>query len=1349
MSPNSEIYVEILGKIEAVLIDTGAQATVISQEFAQEYSNETGIVCQEWDKATQVLLPNGNQMRIQAQILLCFKINEEEFKLQAIVLPDLTTKIVLGRDFLQKYGAQIDYQTSILVFYVQNELRLENDEHLVGGKYTIVSVNVDEKLTNGTLILIKAFTHSSGVMIAEGLTEVNQSKCQVGIYNPHPGIMYMPAGEVVGLYTPVMHTTDMTVNAKLWNMYIPKVFKCDSQQDCVEESEELTKVCQTKDAQRGSANMNVRLNQENKQKSPVQLNLVDTCMNEQQKAQMVELVQEYRDIFVGSDSVIGNTKLLQHHIRTIEGATPIASRPYRVDYKSRKVIEDQVADMLDKDVIQPSVSPWSAPVVLVPKPDGSLRFCIDFRRLNSVTILDQFPLPDIRQSLEIFGTMKAKWFSSLDLQSAYWQVSMCPKSAEKTAFITTDGLWQFKKMPFGLSGAPMTFSRLMAEVLKGLLWKTCLVYLDDILIFTDTFERHLVVMREVFERLRGAGLKLSTKKCFLGRAKVKYLGHIVSADGIETNPKKISAVKDAEPPTNVTQVRQFLGLAGYYRRYVQGFSEIAKPLHDLTRIDHKFEWGPAQEKAFQTLKEKLTQAPILMYPLMDGTPFIVQTDASDYSVGYVLSQIQDELERVICYGGRSLTDVEQRYSTPEKEFLAVVYAIHDCDCYLRHTFFTVVTDHQSLKGFITKSEPKNARHQRHLLSLQPYSFEIQYKPGKKHSNADFCSRQVYKEQGIKGFANSPLFVSMQIKDLPVNDWAEFIKCQQQDPELKEIYQYISSGEFPEECSHKKMKELKLYRDDYIIQDGILYHLWIKPGKGPQSERTQQQLVVPREYFTPIMESYHDHPLAGHHKFPTTYTAIHEKYYWPKMRKYIQHWIDSCESCARADKQKTLRNAPLQIAQMHGMLEKMHADIVGPLVETEAGYKYILTMVDQFSRWVEVIPLKSQTAIDVAEAIFDGWICRFGVPKIITTDRGRNFMSGVVEYLNDKYNIKHITTSSFTPKANGVNERRNAIIVNSLRAAVTKYPHTWDKFVAATGFSLRNMVCSTTGRSPYELVMGIQPQLPIDNEVPITMVTYPNKTIRDQVLTLENKCDWIKSTSEMDQERKQKYKEIYDKYAQVQEFQKGQKVWCYTPGTAQKLKSGKKMTSHWAGPYRIVQLYGKDHCINAGLKRLSDDIPVQTKVHVNRLKPVTTREKPVPPPIEIVEYMDQGDSLKENELEPGDIVEDSIPSSPLPKSISEIIVSKDSEEDEVSSEEEYYEVETILEGKYRRKKEPIFLVRWKGYDTMSWEPFSHLNQVLQKELISCPVKMKGKSEIDLFGSSPEAQQYRKALGYIDE
>ena len=399
-----------------------------------------------------------------------------------------------------------------------------------------------------------------------------------------------------------------------------------------------------------------------------QFDWTQSSLTPTERTSLQRLLDEYSDLFSTGPGDIGRTTVTTHSIST-GSSQPIRRRPYRQPFHVRQEVERHVQNMLDSDVIKPSSSPWSSPIIMVPKKDGTFRFCVDFRHLNEVTIKDAFPLPRVDETLESLGG--ARYFSTLDLASGYWQVELDPESQPKTAFTTRSGHYEFQVMPFGLCNAPATFQRLMEMVLRGLNWDVCLIYLDDIIIFSATFQDHLSRLRQVFDRLRQAGLKFSPKKCHFAQQQVEYLGHIVSKHGIAVDPSKVSKVRDWPTPRSVKEVRTFLGVASYYRRFVPEFARIAGPLNQLTRKGVQFTWSPEAENAFCHLKQHLCQTPIMAYPNFEKT-FTLKTDASDTALGAVLCQIDDEIERPVAYASRSLSSSESNYSATEKETLAVV-----------------------------------------------------------------------------------------------------------------------------------------------------------------------------------------------------------------------------------------------------------------------------------------------------------------------------------------------------------------------------------------------------------------------------------------------------------------------------------------------------------------------------------------------------------------------------------------------------------------------------------------------------------------------------------------------------
>ena len=455
-----------------------------------------------------------------------------------------------------------------------------------------------------------------------------------------------------------------------------------------------------------------------------------------EKAAAEAFVREYRDLFSTSEFDIGRTNLIQHTIDTGD-SRPFKQQLRRHPWAHQEVIDAHVEKMLDTGVISPTVSPWSSNVVLVKKSSGELRFCVDFRQLNNLTVKDSYPLPRIDSCMDSLGG--AKYFSTLDLRSGYWQVELDKESSEKTAFVTRKGIYKFNVLAFGLSNAPAIFQRLMDLVLLGLNWQICLAFLDDVIVMSSTFEQHLERLRQVFERFRGANLKLNAGKCHLMQERVKFLGSIVSKDGIAPDPEKVRAVTEWPVPTDLKQVRGFVALASYYRKHIEHFADIARPLHRLSCKEAPFIWGPEQQAAFERLKEVLSSAPLVRAPLPEGQ-FTLDTDASDEGLGAALHQEQDGVTVVIAYASRGLKKEEKNYCTTRKELLAIVYGLKQFRSFLLGPMFLLRTDHAALTSLLKTPEPVGQQ-ARWLDLLAEYHFKIQHRAGAQHNNADSLSRR--------------------------------------------------------------------------------------------------------------------------------------------------------------------------------------------------------------------------------------------------------------------------------------------------------------------------------------------------------------------------------------------------------------------------------------------------------------------------------------------------------------------------------------------------------------------------------------------------------------------------------
>jgi len=496
-----------------------------------------------------------------------------------------------------------------------------------------------------------------------------------------------------------------------------------------------------------------------------------------QLKQLAEVLMQYQDVFSRDDTDLGLTHLAEHVIETGD-ARPVKQPPRRIPIALAGEEKKAIDQMLKQGIIKESCSPWASPVVLVKKKNGKIRTCVDYRKLNSVTVKDAYPLPTTQECLDTIAG--AKYFTSLDMTSGYNQIPVSKKDIPKTAFVTRHGLYEFNVMSFGLTNAPATFQRVMELALRGLQWSTCLVYLDDVLIFGSTFDEHLQRLKQVLERIRAANLKLKPEKCSLMQAEVPFLGHIVSKDGVQPNPENISKVMQWPEPTNVTEVRQFLGLCSYYRRFIKDFAVVAKPLTKLTCKDSPLIWTEECQSAFDELKSKLVGPDIMAFP-RDDAQFILDTDACDIGIGAVLSQIQDGCERVIAYASRSLTKAERNYCVTDKELLALKYFVEYFKQYLLGREFLIRTDHQALRWLFSLKEPKG-RIARWIEILSAFNFTVEYRPGKRHGNADGMSRVPSSDN------------SMQLACGPCT------KCKKRVEDMQSSWQSTSSDTMPTRTS---------------------------------------------------------------------------------------------------------------------------------------------------------------------------------------------------------------------------------------------------------------------------------------------------------------------------------------------------------------------------------------------------------------------------------------------------------------------------------------------------------------------------------------------------------------------
>ena len=890
----------------------------------------------------------------------------------------------------------------------------------------------------------------------------------------------------------------------------------------------------------------------------------DSPLTHQQRDELFSLLSKYSDVFATHTADFGRTGRVKHEIPT--GSNPPIRQAFRrVPPAQRRDMTVLLKDMQAKDVIHPSSSPWASPVVLVKKKDGSVRFCVDYRKVNAVTRKDAYPLPRIDDTLDTLAG--SKWFTTLDLISGYWQVEVDPKDQPKTAFSTPDGLFEFNVMPFGLCNAPATFQRLMDMVLAGLQWTMCLVYLDDVIVMGRTFEEHLTNLANVLTRLRDANLRLKPQKCAFARQRVTFLGHVVSPEGVATDPEKTRKVREWPQPTSVKEVRQFLGLVSYYRRFIKDFSQIAKPLHRLTEKTSVFVWTEDCEDAFQQLRTRLVTSPILAFP-DHRRPFILDTDASDVGIGAVLSQVQDDgVERVIAYASRVLTKAERRYCVTRKELLAVVTFVQYFRPYLLGSKFTLRTDHGSLRWLWNFKEPQGQL-ARWLEKLQEFDFSIEHRRGRSHGNADALSRLPCRQCGRDSHhvdTTNPVFV-IALQNQSVSSLRE---SQLADDSIGPLLQGMEEGQKPLATSSSSRVKGPAYRrllqmwDQLVVRDGLLFRQF----EDTSGSSSHLQLVVPAAMRKEVLADLHSGAMGGHLGEDKTLAKLKERYYWPGHHNDVAEWCKTCPQCAARKNPTPKGRAPLQPVMVGYPLQLVAVDILGPLPDTPRGNRYLLVVADYFTRWTEAYPIPNQEAITVARVLTTEFFLRFSPPEQLHSDQGRQFESEVLAEVCKLLGVKKSRTTPYHPQSDGLVERFNRTLLSMLATSVDRHQEKWEDHVRSACMAYNTSQHPTTGYSPFYLMFGRKARMPIE----LTYGCSPSTPSSTQQYAEDLKGSLEKAYTEVRNNfshRLERQKDFYDRKVHGEPFAVGTLVWLHSPVVAR--GKSRKLHHPWTGPYRVIK-----------------------------------------------------------------------------------------------------------------------------------------------------------------------------------
>lgn len=754
-------------------------------------------------------------------------------------------------------------------------------------------------------------------------------------------------------------------------------------------------------------------------------------------------MQEFPELFSGEGQPTGKTDVAFMHIDTGEHPS-IRQRPYRIPITKKLVVERELEKMLAEDIVEPSSSPWASPITLVTKKDGGVRFCVDFRKLNSITKKDAHPLPHMQ---DIFDSLAgSKVFSTLDLKSGFWQIPMDENSVEKTAFITHKGLFQFKRMPFGLCNASAVFQRVMNKVLSPFIGKFVMVYIDDIVIYSKSPEEHEEHLRLVFKALQDSGLKLKPSKCNLRVPEVKLLGFIIDEHGRRSDPEKTAAIDNMVAPKNASEVRSFLGMTGYHRHHIPNYAELAYPLVRLTKKYAKFRWNKEEIDAWDSLKKELVSERVMAHPQLDK-PYRLYTDASAYSVGAILVQLDDDgVERPVMYLSKQLSSAQMKYATIEREAFAVVYALQKLRPYLYGAEFVILTDHKPLKSLFLQ-EQKNTRIQRWAVLLAEYGAPIEYRRGAHNTRADMLSRihhDVIEEP-------SPGFISAmeEIEEIP---W-EF--DQLEGKQVKEEQQQMVEYELG-----------LLGEENYVVHDGLLYTLQPPPGKAEYP----RLVLPPSARFRVIRRA---HAEVAHQGMRKTLDRLQEAYMWPSQRKDVYKVMSRCAKCA-VNRKRRDRPPPGEMPVAQYPCQIVGMDMSGPYPISKAGNSYALSLIDHCTGWVEVKPLPRKTAENVLRYLESEYLPRYGAPEVVIMDNGLEFKNHLVKGYLQKLGVDVRHCTPHHPQSNGKIERFHKTLKGMLAKLVNARGGEWEECLGPALWGHRVSTSVVTGYSPYFLTFGRKP-----------------------------------------------------------------------------------------------------------------------------------------------------------------------------------------------------------------------------------------------------------------------------------
>lgn len=1124
-----------------LLLDSGASSNFIAQTFVQEHSLTVSSL--QENGSVDVTLANGTRLRVQ-QSVQQVQVKFEGFSEQVdfLVLPIHNYSAILGMPFLSQFNPCIDWRA---------------------------------RTVNGTKIAER--NESMAAKSSKELSAVSTQERQDArralrslLISPNE---FRAASRQGQSFLAIVRFENKTADAHMHEEMLKNLDRSDQ-----EKSSERTAASRrplTLEYKRESGDHEV-VTEAVLLRQKLTLALIardEACEHLEQ-----EMIERFQSVFPKDlPPGLPPVREVDHKIELEPGAEPPARTPFRMAPTELAELRKQLDELITHGFIQPSKSPYAAPVLFVKKADGSMRMCVDFRALNKQTIKNKYPLPRIE---ELFDQLiGARYFSKIDLRSGYHQVRIYPDDVPKTGFNTRFGHYEWLVLPFGLTNAPATFMHLMHSIFSSCLDRFVIVFIDDILVYSRTLEQHRTHLHYVLTLLQQHKLYAKLSKCELVQTRVHFLGHYVSGEGLEVDKSKIQTIVDWPAPTNVEGVRSFLGMAGYYRKFVKNFSRIALPLTLLLQQSTSFLWDRPQQLAFDTLKKALSSTPILILP-NPALPYTVTTDASTQAIGAVLQQDHGRGLQPISYLSKKLLEAETRYPTHEQELLAIIIALKEWRHYLYGQHFTIITDHNSLQHL--HSQPHlSSRQVRWVEFLQQFDFTIQYKPGRTNTVADALSRLSLTAERLQpslpqpGASHSSSQAFTAAAALPIT--ATSLTTD------KDLLARITAGYSADPNLASFLVHPSPKNSPYELQDDILW-------------TDGQRIVIPGDPIlrTKLISECHDTPTSGHMGVAKTLKLLARHFYWPHMIEDVKKYVSTCMEC-QSNKATNLLPAgllqPLPIPTRRW--ETVSLDLITQLPRSKSGKDCIVVFIDMLSKMVHYAATTTTvTAAQLAKIFFAEVVRHHGIPTALVSDRDARFTSNFWRELWTLLGTKLRLSSAYHPQTDGQTERANRTLEQVLRAYVNSRLDDWDDHLVAAEIAVNNSVQESTGFTPFYLNSGQHPALPLSQA--IRTVTQQNNRVPAAMDILKSLQEDLSTVQQNLKRAQQHQTRAANKYRRAVEWKTGDEALLSTKHLT---AHSHKLLSKYIGPFPVTDV------ISPVVVRLQ--LPEQFKIHptfhISRLK----------------------------------------------------------------------------------------------------------------------------------------------------